>query len=468
MLQELRNKWESERDAERRHRVKRRIDIYSNDWEDILREHIFDLFKDKEERKALCAKPDTSRNVLRWATDELAAVYTEKVSRSLEDDTYLHLFDHDLYDMALDQADKLMFVCREVFVLPVPVYDEDEAGNLINPHFELNVVTPDRATVLLSRERDTKMEAIAISKGEDQGFTIWTKDEHFTVNSNWERLAQKGEGAYKNPYGRIPWVACHARHPVSGFFHDRESKGIERATIQTGIALTDYNHLCHVQSFKQLALNGASEKEAQQLKVGPATGLHLKNGTVSVLDMQANLGERQSNIVNDIANTLNLYGISPDAVRGVNVASSGYALEIQRWGTKKVHKHHQKRWRIYEQELYDIMRIMAKKHFGIILPDEKLKVEFPDVGPAANPQEQLDNAIKAVQNELMSRYTAMQKLYGYTDEEILVEQQRIKEEKLANSPMGFDIPVTIDQPQIDEQDPMPQENDSAQDSTISE
>lgn len=430
----LKDVWFSKEEKIRRRKVKELIKIYSNDWADLLEKEIQSLFKDQEEAANLCSRADTSLNLLKWTTDTLASVYSKRVTRVIETDQG-EIEDPTIndaqYDMALDAADKMMFLCREVFVRPVWLDD-----TLI-----LDLATPDRVAVILNPKNHRVMDAIAIQTSEGGGFQVWTNEEFLLLDKDWNILP---EGDQPNQYGFIPWLACHANYPIHSFFNESQSEGLKRATIQAGVAKTDYNHLRHIQSFKQVVITGASKEEQKTLRVGPSAAFHLQDpqGSVNVLDLQANLKDHLDSLLSSVAATLNLYGIRPEQVRGNLTASSGYALEIQMHETEKVWQHHRQMWRLYEQELFEMAREIQASESFTFLQGGQLVIDFPNIGPSGNPQDEIDYISKAVASGLMSKVEAMQRLFGYNEERALLELEKIKKEQNMLNPMGFDVPLS--------------------------
>lgn len=425
---DLKTIWFSKEEFKRRKNVEELLKIYSNDWADILKYEIVSLFTDKEEASKLCSRADISLNILRWAVDTLSSIYSKRVHRSLlinGEPAEVDGINSAQLDMALDQAAKMMFLCREVFVRP---YWEDEK-------IVVDICTPDKVAVVLDSKNHRKMAAIAI-KTNKTTIHVWTEEMLFILDSQWNLKSEE-----INEYGIIPWVDCHANYPLHRFFNDRESEGLKRATIQAGVAKTDYNHLRHIQSFKQLHISGASREEQKTLKLGPSDALMLQdpNADIGVLDLQANLSEHLESLLSSVAATLNLYGIRPEQVRGTLNASSGYALEIQMHETEKEWQHQRQMWRFYEQRIYKVASMIRERQRFVSLPEGDLEIDFPDIGPTSNPQDEIDYYIKNVNNGLMSKSTAMKRHHGYTEEEAQAEIQRIKDEQNAFSPMGADI-----------------------------
>lgn len=418
-------------DVLRRREVWELLQIYRQEWRDLLLDRMREIFS-PEVFQILHPKTDISLNLLRWAVDELAGIYAEPVSRTLEGEDAPALYTKNL-DVALDAASRMAFLCRTVFVRPL----------WFDGEMFLDVVTPDRVSVLPSRNKPGAIDCLMLHIPFDamdvylppsspsvrlRRYAVWTKDSHFILDESFAPLPLKDNPANKNFYGRIPYLAIHLGYPTTSFWTHQEMRGLRDATYRAAIHMTDHNHLRQMQSFKQLVLTGTPEsKDWAKLILDPGKAIHLKGqGTADVLDLQADLGQHLDTLLTGAAAVLNLYGIRPDAVKGTIDASSGYALSLKMQGQQKVWSSLRRIWEAAERELYDLARVTASVDSGLTLPSGPLRVAFGEMGAPADPQTQASTLSALVTSGIYSKAEA-RRVLGKTEE----ESAQIEEETLA-------------------------------------
>ena len=437
-IDKMRKIWRSRSETDRRQRVAELMQIYSSDWSDLLDNELRRLFLPQNYEK-LSLRADTSMNILKWATDTLGAIYSRPVSREIEGDAGPWERFRDL-DLAFDGACRLLYICREIFVRPIIMDD----GSVI-----IDVMTPDRAIVIPSRDNPWGIEALLYSVDDGKRFILWTSESHVQLTNEFERIPQPNNPEEINPYGVIPWLLFHAKYPIQGqVFNDLESESLKQATFATGIAKTDHAHLRHLQSFKQMVFTGMTDDSAVRAMVDPATAITIKNPNagVEVLDMQADLQTHLATILESAAATLNLLGIRPEMVRGTLAASSGYALSIMMHETERAWEQQRQLWRVYEQTLYDLAAHILEIETGQSLPGGEVLVTFGDLRPANSPHEEAKYYIDLVNNNMLSRRTAMMRMLDMNDQQVDEELNQIIFETSQLSPLK--IPPMPDSPEL--------------------
>ena len=440
-LQQMKKKWNDNAEDDRRFRVSELLTIYDSDWRVILERELAKLFLPQNYDK-LKMRADTSLNLLRWATDTIAAIYSKPVQRELDGDPEPWNRFRDL-DLAMDSACKLLFLCKELFIRPL-VYSD---GSVL-----LDVLTPDKVLVIPSKTDPWTMDAIAYSVENGDRFIVWTDENHFILDDTWQVINQPDNPENLNPYGVIPWLALHQSYPIEGsFFNDLKSEGLKQATLSAAIAMTEHAHLRQLQSFKQLAFLGmGSDESALRAMVDPSSAISIKNpnASIQVLDMQADLQKHLQTILDSAASTLNLYGIRPDMVKGTMTAPSGYALSIMMHDLSRQWEAQRQIWRVYETALYNLTSRVLQVDIGETLPEGEIRIIWGDIQPAANPQEEANYYQTLVTNQLISKKTAMMRMLGLTEEEVQEEFEQMAMEQKQFSLLN--IPVMGSAPEIDD------------------
>ena len=430
---DLRHAWSADREKTRRDSIRELLDIYRHEWRYLLIERINARFLEQNAEK-LRVQADTSVNLLRWVTDELAAIYSEQCVRSIEgsSDGLEPYQNEGLIDLFLDQACKLTQVCRELAIRPLW---DDRAQALC-----YDLVTPDKFSVIPHPTNPLGFLAIIIELP-DTGYrqahySVWTDGSHFLADEQMRPLDSIENPDHLNPYGVIPYVVAHARFPAQAFFNERDAFGLRDATLDAGVQKTDHNHLRHIQSFKQLAITGSTDENLGRLALDPSLCALIKNpqANVQVLDLQANLREHLETLFLGVRPTLAMSGIWQDVVKDSSDSASGYALSL------KMHKQTVEwdrlrgLWTLYERQLYSVASVIAAVDAGVSLPVGELDVVFPDIGPASNPLDKAQLAEK-YQAVGMSRSMIWREVFGKSEEWIEQNAAELAEQEWADAPI---------------------------------
>ena len=223
-----------------------------------------------------------------------------------------------------------------------------------------------------------------------------------------------------------------------GFFHPEENDALKDATINTGVKLTDHGHLRHFQSFKQVVVTGSVDEKLGRLSFDPSVVARIKspNANVQTLDMQANLSEHISSLFLGLRPFLATHGIWQDITQESSSSSSGYALSIKQHKQQSIWSSFRVLWTLYENRLKDLAsRCLEVKGFSP-LPSGEFEVNFPEVGPEANPQDKADLA-KKLKEVGWSRASINREVFDKSEEWIQRNEQELKQEDLADSPLDF-------------------------------
>lgn len=419
--------------------VRELLRIYRHEWLGDLETRLRTLFTPQTwERIRL--KADISLNLLRWAVDQLSPIYAEPAARRFgegsdnqtsEQVQSLKYYEQGgLLDMALDQVAHLVSLCRTVFVRPLVLSDAT---------WVLDVVTPDRITVMPSEKDPMSVSAVVVrlplhmsenkKRGVlDRAYVFWTSDDWCYLNESWEVVGK----VQTNPYGEIPYLPIHATFPAVGFWQQEDSYGLREATYKAGIAMTDHQHLRHLQSFKQIVISGEpSGEDWANLLADPSSAIQLKaGGSANILDMQADLVAHLDGILTQASAVLNLYGIRPEAVRGTMDAASGYALSIKNQGLHRAWGRLRRVFVFAERQLYRLLRTVARVDAALDLCPDPLVIEHADLSVGSDAQQQAATYATLVQAGILSRAQVRREM-DYGDEQSKQIEQELLEEQLA-------------------------------------
>lgn len=407
--------WESDRN--RRERVQQLLDIYDHKWTDLLVQKIEQNFA-KQNQARMLSKIDTSLNMLRWSADTLAPVYAEGCQRFIEGipDADISAYTNDgILDLTLDRASRLLFAVRELLLRPIV----DSEGKVV-----VDIITPAQCSVIRNPDNPLQLDGLVYKTGQGE-YVVWEAVEgpegHAVYDKGWQEQVKPDGQPYSNDYGIIPFVFAHALFPERGTWHDHDANGLKTATLNLGLAKTDYNHKRHLQSHKQMVFSGVSERGiGGKAASDPSYAIVLKDpsASASVLDLHGDLQAHLNSIIQDAAQTLSLYGINPGAVKGSLDASSGYALSIKMTDTERVWKQQRTLWQAWEQQLYDVTRRVLEEDGNTQLPEGKLVFVWPDIGPETDKASEADFWLKLLQAGVVSVPEVRRALFDESPEDL--------------------------------------------------
>ena len=436
----------------RRRQAAELLRIYEGDWEDILAAEIREVFASPDNAERALRYEDRSRNLLRWAAERIGAIYDRPPVRLLDGSpspAYDALTKQAHLDLAMQQVSHYLIVVSEVFVRPA--VRVDRAGT---PRLYFDLLTPDVVEVRVAQDDPTIVTALAYEEWteDDSGtprkrYVYWDADRVLVYDHDWRRVTDPDNPDGLNPYGLIPWVACHRTYPTRMFWHTARSEELRNATLRTALALTDLNHALAEAGYRQIVLSGRPGEDfparqvrdvGQPLLVGPT-------GTATTLDTVAPFGDLIDAILSKAGTALNLMGLRPSALRGTVDASSGYALRIQEHGLEEARDRLRTVMSVWEQELYATTarvwntHTLQRQHLS---EDATLTIRWADVGPSAQPKELSEMWGQRVRDGLATREQALQALYGIGEDEARALAADITTEQAVASPIPVAPPST--------------------------
>lgn len=409
---------------ERWSRLHIRRGMYENDWYKILEQEVLRQFT-REVAERLMIQADTSINIFRWAVDQLCAIYSRPVQRQIEGED-LEMMPR--LDQVFSLSSRLTYGLGETLIRPVWTEDRGWHSWLMPPERWTVIPDPsDKSKVILLYIEFPSKEGSGVSRRE-----LWTAENYWPLDSNWNPIIEESTEGNTNPYGVIPWIVTHAEYPTTCFWSDSFSRSLAEAALQFGVAVSDWNNLRHTQSFKQLALKTSDSKQTKKhtrTMGDPASIIVLsgQNDSASVLDYQVDLKSHLDAIFYKAQSTLAMKGITPSLIRSSLDASSGYALKLKMHGQELVWEQQRLLWDLWEEEFWDVARVL----YPGILPDGIVTRTWPELGPGRSLEEERKHAMEMVASGLWSLSHARRKL-GMTEEEIAqVEAENLQTRALA-------------------------------------
>jgi len=402
----LKAKWQA--DKERQEEAQNKLDLYRDDYEDIVRTKIKELFhKDNYER--LYYHVNQSQNVLKRVINEISTVYKAQPVRDFkEDKRFEEILGYSKLDTKLKKVNRYSNLLNET-LLKIGV----RGGRIV-----FDIITPNISTVVQNSEDPTQADAIIYmvtpvnTVGSDSIlYYYWdVLGNHYILNKDMklsQRFYEPSFYPYRGEDGLpiLPFIIFHREEPDDSFWDQDTGRDLYNAALMIGIKMTLFDYYFKVASFKQPYVIGdkpniPSNQVLDPLTVFMASG---EGAQVGLLDMQINLDQLQNALVFQINTVINNYGISADQWSLSISEMSGRALKIRNRALLEIREEQIPLYREYEQEIFDKTRIVNNAHF----PDTPItatdfSVDFGEIEFPEDPKEELELDTKRLKTGLIS------------------------------------------------------------------
>lgn len=331
-------------ELERRAMAERRIDVYRDDWESILREEIHTIFKRKNavEIVKVC---DTSNNPLKRIIDETSTIYDDpprwKFAEGAPEDTA------DTWEMIQRQAkarvvmpelNRMTQLCNDSFFYVVPK----------GKRLTYWVVTPKDMIAWQDPDDPTSPLAVLLrvgmqdTPGQTERWIYWSRHRdtpRWQVLDTQGRVIREGENPYRDPDDPtqpiLPGVLYHRRWPTDGLWDSTTGHDLYRVTILMGLMETWVNHLLRTDAVMQKWASGQLDTEAPQPAGGPNTVMQFRSPSgepvnVGQFSSQANWDGIMKVIARKLENALNNHGLSLADLQLQGSPQSGFSLRVRK------------------------------------------------------------------------------------------------------------------------------------------
>lgn len=439
-FRQMKQWWESDR-PKRVHAQEKRL-MFSNTWKEQLDREMKKLF-DNSTYKKIKQRQDTSVNIFRWSIRERSGIYSKRVKRKFVDQTYdangnlqnvhtSYIEDMPELDMSMQKACDWSEASGETLVRTTWA-----AGRM-----QANIYPRDCFYAVAKADDPLALALVIIEHRNDDGkathYEVWTDEQRLMLNLSFERIDQTQEYRYhkgdpdsiseENPFGLVPFIVMHYEYPAAEFWHGYASDDLQEACKSMGVDLTDFAHIKHFQSYKQLFIkkDGSGESKAQVFKTDASAVLEGggPNADAKVLDMQANLLAHLEVTLKKVQFTLGLMGLRPTLLHGDTQVESGFALMVREFKKRAYQDELRQLRTLDENQLWKIARVVVPMEGGPEIPEGKLVIDWPEIGPGGNPIE-MAQFVQTL-GDLLSADNALREL-GKSEEYI----QQNNEEKAA-------------------------------------
>tara|TARA_R100001463_G_scaffold57058_2_gene109244 strand:- start:2016 stop:3296 length:1281 start_codon:yes stop_codon:yes gene_type:complete len=262
-----------------------------------------------------------------------------------------------------------------------------------------------------------------LSNTDNMQWEYWDNEKYGLMDEEGKMLSEM-----PNPYGIIPFVFTHREDQIDSFFVEGASD-IVNCNEQVNIALTEMNLGMRFNMFGQPWVTGLRADQSM-LRAGSNTILDMgEDGAYNITSPSGNIMEAIENIKFQMELVaINNHLWIQFAESGGEVPS-GISLMIKDMERKEDYYDDIALWRMYEQDFYNVERVIAGYN-GINLP-EQFGVDFEEIDYPKTVQDQILKDQFDIQNNLTTRAKIMVR----DNKDLTVEQAQviIEENKSVNS-----------------------------------
>ena len=391
-------KWRAEKD--RQEEADNRLCIYSDDYEDIIRDTLKKLFC-KENYENLYYHVNQSQNIFKRVVNQISMIYKADAQRALdvESDRYEAIKEETDINTRMRKVNRLTNALNDIIVM-VAVRDGRVCYDLI---------TPNVCTVIQNPDNPSKMDAlfylltsVNTPISTDLRYAYWDINGNHAILDGYFRTISEiytpdGSGTsmsypYRDKSGAfvIPAVVSHRQHPEDSFWDQDSGRDLYNAAVGLGWKLTLKDYYFKTASFKQIYIIADDLNVPNKQRLDPLTMLHLQgeHSQIGTLDLQIAIDKLVDSIVTDVNMIINNYGISAD-MWSLSVSEiSGRALKIRNMALLEQRQEQTPAYRRLETELFEKTRIVNNAHAGFFgwekIPENAVftvdfgEIEFPE------------------------------------------------------------------------------------------
>jgi len=388
---------------ERMDEAQEKIDLYQDDFEEIIRTRMQDLFE-KANYERLYYHVNHSQNVIKRIVNEISTVYKSEAKRILSKGCkrYDELKAKINYDVILKKVNRYTNLLNES-MLKIGIRNGEICYDLITPNI----------TMVIQNEQDpTEADAIMYSltrvntlfgqkKDEIRWFYWDIEGNHFILNEEMKIIEIVYEDITNpSPYFDkekeqflLPFVVFHRQHPDYSFWDQDTGRDLYNAALAISINMTMFDYYFKTCSFRQRYAIGDTQGIPQDQLSDPLTFFCIPPGegaSVGTLESQVDIEQLVKAITFQINSIINNYGISADMYSLEIPEMSGRALKIRNRALMEQRQEQLPLYRKYEKELYEKTRIINNA-WPAFLKNMNEEAEFSiDFGEIEFPDDPMD------------------------------------------------------------------------------
>ena len=268
-----------------------------------------------------------------------------------------------------------------------------------------------------------------LSNTDNLQWEYWDSEKYGIMNEDGKMTEE-----IDNPYGILPFVFTHREDQLDSFFVEGASD-VVNCNEQVNIALTEMNLGMRFNMFGQPWVTGLRADQSM-LRAGSNTILDMgEDGAYNITSPSGNIEEAINNIKFQIELVASNNHLWIQWAESGGEVPSGISLMIKDMERKEDYYDDIALWRLYEQDFYNVERIIAEYN-GISLPDE-FGVDFEEVDYPKTVQDQILKDEFDIQNNLITRAKIMVRenkdLTEKQAQKLIDENRRVNEQENSQS-----------------------------------
>ena len=269
----------------------------------------------------------------------------------------------------------------------------------------------------------------ALSNTDNLQWEYWDSEKYGIMNEDGKMTEE-----IDNPYGILPFVFTHREDQLDSFFVEGASD-VVNCNEQVNIALTEMNLGMRFNMFGQPWVTGLRADQSM-LRAGSNTILDMgEDGAYNITSPSGNIEEAINNIKFQIELVASNNHLWIQWAESGGEVPSGISLMIKDMERKEDYYDDIALWRLYEQDFYNVERIIAEYN-GISLPEE-FGVDFEEVDYPKTVQDQILKDEFDIQNNLITRAKIMVRenkdLTEKQAQKLIDENRRVNEQENSQS-----------------------------------
>ena len=268
-----------------------------------------------------------------------------------------------------------------------------------------------------------------LSNTDNLQWEYWDSEKYGIMNEDGKMTEE-----IDNPYGILPFVFTHREDQLDSFFVEGASD-VVNCNEQVNIALTEMNLGMRFNMFGQPWVTGLRADQSM-LRAGSNTILDMgEDGAYNITSPSGNIEEAINNIKFQIELVASNNHLWIQWAESGGEVPSGISLMIKDMERKEDYYDDIALWRLYEQDFYNVERIIAEYN-GISLPEE-FGVDFEEVDYPKTVQDQILKDEFDIQNNLITRAKIMVRenkdLTEKQAQKLIDENRRVNEQENSQS-----------------------------------
>ena len=268
-----------------------------------------------------------------------------------------------------------------------------------------------------------------LSNTDNLQWEYWDSEKYGIMNEDGKMTEE-----IDNPYGILPFVFTHREDQLDSFFVEGASD-VVNCNEQVNIALTEMNLGMRFNMFGQPWVTGLRADQSM-LRAGSNTILDMgEDGAYNITSPSGNIEEAINNIKFQIELVASNNHLWIQWAESGGEVPSGISLMIKDMERKEDYYDDIALWRLYEQDFYNVERIIAEYN-GISLPEE-FGVDFEEVDYPNTVQDQILKDEFDIQNNLITRAKIMVRenkdLTEKQAQKLIDENRRVNEQENSQS-----------------------------------